>query len=327
VQCPSCHSDTADSSRFCEACGVALFARCSSCGAEIRPGARFCSNCGKKIESGTTPGPALAPPARVTASAERRHITVMFCDLVGSTELSARLDPEDMREIIGAYHRCCAEEITQAGGFVAKYLGDGILAYFRDYRTAGALANEEAALAREKGSLYHEAIGMLHQSSILAATGDPPTAIQLFNGGAAALRSTGSTLWLPFWLAFAALAYARSQRFDDAWRCIGQATTMAETTGERRFEAEIQRVAGEIALLMPDFARAETHFARAITLASDQKANSWKLRASTSLARLWRDQGKRTEARDLLAPIYGWFTEGFDTPDLKDAKALLEELG
>jgi class 3 adenylate cyclase len=132
VQCPSCHSDTADNSRFCEACGAALFARCSSCGAEIRPGARFCSNCGKKIESGTSPGPALSPsaPAPVTASAERRHLTVMFCDLVGSTALSTRLDPEDMREVIGAYHRCCAEQITRAGGFVAKYLGDGILAYF-----------------------------------------------------------------------------------------------------------------------------------------------------------------------------------------------------
>ena len=130
MQCPSCRSDTADNSRFCEACGAGLFARCSSCDAEIRPGARFCSNCGKKIESATTPGPALSPPAPVTASAERRHLTVMFCDLVGSTALSARLDPEDMREVIGAYHRCCAENITKTGGFVAKYMGDGVLAYF-----------------------------------------------------------------------------------------------------------------------------------------------------------------------------------------------------
>jgi predicted ATPase len=66
---------------------------------------------------------------------------------------------------------------------------------------------------------------------------------------------------------------------------------------------------------------------RALTVAREQQAKSWELRASTSLARLWRDQGKRTEARDLLAPIYGWFTEGFDTPDLKDAKALLDQLG
>jgi class 3 adenylate cyclase/predicted ATPase len=197
----------------------------------------------------------------------------------------------------------------------------------RDYRTAGALADEEVALAREKGSLYHEAIGMLHKASVLAATNVPSAATQLFASGAAALQSTGSTLWLPFYLPFVGLAFARSHNFDDAWRCIGQATTMAETSGERRYEPEVQRVAGEIALLMRDFTRAETHFAQALALASDQYANSWKLRAATSMARLWRDQGKRTEARDLLAPIYGWFTEGFDTPDLKEAKALLEELG
>jgi predicted ATPase len=77
----------------------------------------------------------------------------------------------------------------------------------------------------------------------------------------------------------------------------------------------------------PDAAKAEAHFEKALAIARVQKAKSWELRAATSLARLWRDQGKRQQARDLLAPIYGWFTEGFDTLDLKDAKALLDELG
>ena len=104
--------------------------------------------------------------------------------------------------------------------------------------------------------------------------------------------------------------------------------TAIETTKERWCEAEINRVAGEIALMSPDrdAAKAEAYFERALAVARQQQAKSWELRAAMSLARLWRDQGKRDEARELLAPVYGWFTEGFDTLDLKEAKALLEEL-
>jgi class 3 adenylate cyclase len=133
MDCPSCHSEMPDDSRFCEACGAALPVRCISCGAISRAGATFCSKCGKALTADSPAKPATAassPVANPSASAERRQLTVMFVDLVGSTALSARLDPEDMREIIGAYHRCCAEQITQAGGFVAKYMGDGVLAYF-----------------------------------------------------------------------------------------------------------------------------------------------------------------------------------------------------
>ena len=101
-----------------------------------------------------------------------------------------------------------------------------------------------------------------------------------------------------------------------------------ETTKEKWWSAEINRVAGEIALLSPepDVAKAEAYFERALSVARQQQAKSWELRAATSMAQLWRDQGKRDEARDLLAPVYGWFTEGFDTLDLKEAKALLDEL-
>ena len=103
---------------------------------------------------------------------------------------------------------------------------------------------------------------------------------------------------------------------------------MVEMTKERWCEAEVNRVAGEIALKspQPDTAKAETYFERALAVARQQQARSWELRAAMSMARLWRDQGKRDEARDLLAPVYGWFTEGFDTFDLKEAKALLDEL-
>jgi predicted ATPase len=101
-----------------------------------------------------------------------------------------------------------------------------------------------------------------------------------------------------------------------------------DATKERIFEAEIDRVAGEIALMSPkrDAAKVQMYFERALAVARQQQAKSWELRAAMSLARLWRDQGKHTEARDLLAPVYSWFTEGFNTRDLKDANALLESL-
>ena len=101
-----------------------------------------------------------------------------------------------------------------------------------------------------------------------------------------------------------------------------------ETTKEKWCEAEVHRVAGEIALRSPepDVAKAEAYFERAIAVAREQQAKSWELRAAMSMAQLWRDRGKRDEARDLLVPIYGWFTEGFDTLDLKDARALLDNL-
>jgi predicted ATPase len=115
--------------------------------------------------------------------------------------------------------------------------------------------------------------------------------------------------------------------FSDARRCIGEAMIAMETTKEKRFEAELNRAAGEIVMLElePDVSRAEAYFGRSLAIARQQQAKSWELRAAMSLARLWRDQGKVREARELLAPVYGWFTEGFDTRDLKEAKALLGE--
>ena len=104
--------------------------------------------------------------------------------------------------------------------------------------------------------------------------------------------------------------------------------TALETAKERWCEAEIHRVAGEITLMSPepDAAKAEAYFERALAVARKQQAKSWELRVAMSMARLWRDQGKRQQAHNLLAPVYGWFTEGFDTLDLKEAKTLLDEL-
>ena len=124
-------------------------------------------------------------------------------------------------------------------------------------------------------------------------------------------------------------SHADLGQFDDGWRWIGEAITVVEATKERWWEAEVNRVAGEIALMspQPEAAKAEAYFERALLVARKQQAKSWELRVAMSMARLWRDQGKPQQARELLAPVYGWFTEGFDTRDLKEAKALLEELG
>ena len=197
-----------------------------------------------------------------------------------------------------------------------------------NYVAATAQAQEQVTLAEEKGSPYWKALGVMNQGSVLALTGRASDAIEMLTSGITAYRTTGATMWLPLYLPRLARAHAELGQFEEAWRCIGEAMTAVETTKEKWCEAEVHRVAGEIALKSPepDAEKAEAHFGRAITIARKQKAKSWELRAATSLARLWHDQGKRDEALDLLAPTYGWFTEGFNTLDQREAKALLDDL-
>jgi predicted ATPase len=153
-------------------------------------------------------------------------------------------------------------------------------------------------------------------------------AIQTITSGIAARRDVGATISTPFYLSQLAWAYSRANQYHDAWCCIEEAVAIVETNKERWYEAELHRMAGDIALRSPrqNAAQAQAYFERALAVARQQQAKSWELRAAMSMARLWRDQGKRNEARELLAPVYGWFTEGFDTLDLREAKALLNEL-
>ena len=198
----------------------------------------------------------------------------------------------------------------------------------RDYSRATALAQEQCALAEEKDATQWRVNGSLNQGALFALTGDASNAVQLITSGITALRPTGVTVGMPWWLLHLAIAHTHLGQLDDAWRYIGEAMKTIEATKERWCEAEVDRIAGEIALKSPepDAAKAEAYFERALAVARQQQAKSWELRAAMSLARLWRDQGKVQQARELLAPVYGWFTEGFDTRDLKEAKALLEEL-
>jgi predicted ATPase len=193
---------------------------------------------------------------------------------------------------------------------------------------AAANAQELAALAEEEGFLFWIGPGMMSQGCVLALTGRASDATEMLISGITALLATEGTFWISFYLPYLARAHAALGQFEAAWRCIGEATRIVETTRETWCEAEVHRAAGDIALMSPerDTAKAEAHFERALAVARAQQAKSWELRATASLARLWRDQGKRQQARELLTPIYGWFSEGFDTLDLKDAKALLEEV-
>jgi predicted ATPase len=197
-----------------------------------------------------------------------------------------------------------------------------------DLGAAARQTQELLALADEKSAPHWKAQGTMTQGWLEALTEKTSSAPSLISAGIAAYRSAGSTHWLPLRFTHLATAHAEFGHFDDAWRSIGEAIMIVEKTKERWCEAEVHRVAGELALMSPkpDASKAEAYFERALAVARAQQAKSWELRAAMSMARLWCDQGKREDARNLLAPVYGWFTEGFDTQDLKEAKALLDEL-
>jgi predicted ATPase len=183
-------------------------------------------------------------------------------------------------------------------------------------------------LADERGAPYWKAIGTAVRGWLFALTGKASDAVRAITSGIASLRSTGATLYEPQQLQYLAMAHAELGQLNDAWCCIDDAIDKIEKSKEKWGEAEVHRIAGEVALksLAPNPEKAEAYFDRALAVARQQQAKSWELRAAMSVARRWRDQGKRDQARDLLAPVYGWFTEGFDTLDLKAAKALLDEL-
>ena len=221
-----------------------------------------------------------------------------------------------------------AREIGQAASLIfALFCASLTHILCGNYTAATTDADELVTLAVEK-ALRWKATGMLNQGCLLALTGKASEAVHLISSSLPARASAGAPVNVPAFLSYLAIGHAELGQFDEAWRRIEEAIATIKTTKERWFEAEVHRLAGEIALKLPepDVAKAEPYFERALAVARQQQAKSWELRAAMSMARLWRDQGKRAQARDLLAPVYGWFTEGFDTLDLKEAKALLDEL-
>jgi predicted ATPase len=188
------------------------------------------------------------------------------------------------------------------------------------------------ALSTEQGFPLFLALGTTWQGCVLAMQGQGEGGIPQIHRGLTAYRATGAEVFRPYHLALLAEAYGKVGRAVEGLTALAEALVTADKTGERNSEAELYRLKGELTLQASAQStesraqEAEGYFLKAIDIARQQQAKSWELRASTSLARLWQQQGKREDARQLLAEIYGWFTEGFDTKDLQEAKALLEKL-
>jgi predicted ATPase len=205
-------------------------------------------------------------------------------------------------------------------------------AIVHQFRCEGRAVQERAeaviSLAKEQGFPYWMAFGALMRGWAVAHQGQVKEGIEQMTQGLRAYRATGAEINQPYFLALLAEAHGTMGQLESGLTILTEALPLVDTTGECWYETELYRLKGELLLQQsPDYhIEAESCFQHAISTAQNQQAKSWELRAATSLARLWQFQDKRQEAYDLLAPVYNWFTEGFDTADLQEAKQLLDEL-
>jgi predicted ATPase len=191
-----------------------------------------------------------------------------------------------------------------------------------------AAAEEELAIATDQGFQLWHALGTLHKGVGMLLQGRREDALPLLLKGYGAFRATGTEVRVPSYLGILGDAYTQSARFEDAHKALNEALAVAEKNDDRCHEAELHRLKGELLLAeSPDQIRgAEDCFRQAIETARRQQSRAWELRATVSLARLWQRQGRRDDAQAALAAVYGTYTEGFTTPDLVEAAALLEAL-
>ena len=205
-------------------------------------------------------------------------------------------------------------------------------AMFHQYRREGqasqACAEAAIALSAEQGSVVYLAHGMVQRGWALAEQGQTEEGVTQIGSGLGAWRTTGAEVQRPYYLALLAETYGKSGQAEEGLHVLTEALALVARTGECWWEAELHRLTGELLLrhTVSEVPKAEARFQDALAVARRQQAKSLELHAALSLSRLRQRQGKRTEARELLAPVYSWFTEGFDTADLCDARALLEEL-
>jgi predicted ATPase len=190
-------------------------------------------------------------------------------------------------------------------------------------------ANALLTLATAQQFPQFVAHGTFWQGWIRAVQGQSAAGVAQMQQGVAAIVATGQRIVQPRYLILLAEVMGHAGQGTEGLRLLAEALTALEGSKRSNLLAEAHRIKGELLLrqAVPDESQAIACFQQALAVARRQEAKSWELRASRSLARLWQQQGKRAEARALLAPIYGWFTEGFDTADLQEAKVLLEELG
>jgi predicted ATPase len=205
-------------------------------------------------------------------------------------------------------------------------VGVRLLSLVGDDTALDEWTDQLVAVATEQGFTFWRAQGTICCGWVRIKKGDVAEGISLLRGGSAAYRATGSELLVPHYIALLAEACEIAGQIDEAVTLLDDALRIADRTGERWQDAELNRQKGQILLRQGHIEAAEELYRKALSIAEEQEAKLWELRAAVSLASLRRDQGRRAEARNLLAPVYGWFTEGFGTPDLKEAKALLEEL-
>jgi DNA-binding winged helix-turn-helix (wHTH) protein/predicted ATPase len=185
--------------------------------------------------------------------------------------------------------------------------------------------DEVNAVTVEQGFPFWDALAMIYRGWLDVKNGDAD-GISLLRRGLSAYRATGAEVWMPHHIALLAGVYEISGQIEEAVTQLDEAFQIVERTGERWLEAELYRQKGRLLLRQGHSEAAKELYRKAVSIAREQEAKLWELRAAVSLARLWRDEGCRAKARDLLVPVYGWFAEGFATPDLKEAKALLDEL-
>jgi class 3 adenylate cyclase/predicted ATPase len=210
----------------------------------------------------------------------------------------------------------------------ALYTAGAAAVFARDVATVHAHGNDCVAIASEHGFALWAAGGRILQGWADAQRGETTTGIARIRDGMAAAAAIGSHVHAPLFLNMLAEALALAGEIEEGIAALDDALARAGVSGDRGDSAEIRRLRGELTgrLPYPDPAKAEDLFRTALAIAEEQGTRGYELRAATSLARLWREQGRPGEARELLAPVYGWFTEGFDTADLKDAAKLLSEL-
>jgi predicted ATPase len=197
----------------------------------------------------------------------------------------------------------------------------------RESQAVSEQAEASMMLAIEQGFPYWAARGPILRGWALMAQGQRAEGVAQMQQGLAAWRATGAGLLRSYWCALLAEAYGHVGQPEAGLDVLAETLPLMDKTGERCWAAELYRLKGELLLqAVAEAHQAEACFHQALEVARRQRARSWELRAAMSLSRLWQQQGKGGEARDLLSPLYGWFTEGFKTADLQEAKALLEEL-
>jgi predicted ATPase len=268
------------------------------------------------------------PPAALTFHRWQAYLRVTY--LVWMMQILWELGYADQALQRSAEALALAQQNEDPSGLAhAQFFSAMLSQYRRDVAATYAGADAMLAFATAQGLVHRAAHARLLRGWALAMQGDATTGVAHIHQGLGAVHGIGLKLYRPYFLALLAEAYGQAGQPEAGLTVLAEALTLVAATEERWWEAELYRLQGVLLLQppLPDVGRAEGCFLQALDVARRQQAKALEIRAALSLSRLWPQQEKRTAARQLLAESYCWFTEGFDTADLQEARALLEELG